>query len=102
MKKLEPYFIMECSEKIYGFKEIIIDECTAASVSSLPSRFVYVIFDQFYGDLHSYMKEKKRLDEAEAKCIFKQCVEAVNECHENGIIVRDIKLKKFVFTNPEK
>ena len=29
-------------------------------------------------------------------------VKAVQECHENGIIVRDIKLKKFVFGNSEK
>ena len=99
MKKLEPYFILEGSDKIYGFKEIIMDP----SMSTGPnSQFVYVVFEQFYGDLHTYMKEKKRLDETEAKHLFKQCVEAVNDCHENGIIVSDIKLKKFVFTDFEK
>jgi tribbles-like protein len=48
------------------------------------------------------MKEKKKLDELEAKFIFKQCVQAVLDCHENGIILRDIKLKKFVFLNEER
>lgn len=91
MKKMEAYFIMEGSERIFGFKELIHED-----------QFVYAIFEHFYGDLHSYMKEKKRLDEPEAKSIFRQCVQAVNDCHQNGIIVRDIKLKKFVFVDAEK
>lgn len=98
MKKMETYFIMESSERILGFKEIIFDSANFAA----PTQFVYVIFNQFFGDLHSYMKEKKRLDETEAKHIFHQCVQAVNDCHQNGIIVRDIKLKKFVFIDSEK
>lgn len=98
MKKLETYFIMENAERIFGFKEILFD----SSRFGQSEQFAYVIFNQFYGDLHSYMKEKKRLDESEAKHIFRQCVDAVNDCHQNGIIVRDIKLKKFVFTDPEK
>ena len=97
LKKLEPYFLMESSERIFGFKEILFDASNFGN-----EQFAYVIFNQFYGDLHSYMKEKKRLDETEAKNLFRQCVEAVDDCHQNGIIVRDIKLKKFVFTNPEK
>lgn len=100
MKKLEPYFIMEgATDKIYKFKEIILE----SNISShLANRNAYVIFDQHYGDLHSYMKEKKKLEEPEAKHIFRQCVEAVHKCHENGIMIRDIKLKKFVFLDQEK
>lgn len=98
MKKMETYFIMEGYKRIFSFKEIILD----AANLGVANHYVYVIFDQFFGDLHSYMKEKKRLDEAEAKQIFRQCVEAVNDCHQNGIIVRDIKLKKFVFIDSEK
>lgn len=97
MKKLEPYLIMENSNRIFGFKEILFD-----STNTNSQQFVYLIFNRFYGDLHSYMKEKKRLDETEAKNLFRQCAEAVNDCHQNGIIVRDIKLKKFVFTDFEK
>ncbi len=43
-----------------------------------------------------------RLKESEAKSLFYQIVQVVQECHENGIIVRDIKLKKFVFADAEK
>ncbi|CAF1008652.1 unnamed protein product [Brachionus calyciflorus] len=100
MKKLEPYFIMDgASDKIYKFKEIILDSNLNSSNSI---KNAYVFFDQHYGDLHSYMKEKKRLDETEAKHIYRQCVQAVLDCHENGIIIRDIKLKKFVFLDQEK
>ena len=98
MEKLEAFFIMESSERIYNFKEIILEENTA---SSKPSQ-AYVIYEPHYGDLHEYMKEKQRLDEEEAKKIFEQCVECVNECHLKGIIVRDIKLKRFVFVNAER
>lgn len=91
MSRMESYFILSgSSERIFNFKEILFDDSDC---------LVYVIFNQFYDDLHSYMKRKKRLDETEAKHLFRQCVQAVDDCHKNGIIVRDIKLKKFVFTN---
>ncbi len=98
MKRMETYFIMQSSEKVFNFKEILFDSSDFAT----NSQSVYVIFNQFFGDLHSYMKEKKRLDEIEAKNIFRQYVEAVNDCHQNGIIVRDIKLKKFIFIDSDR
>ena len=98
LKKLEAYYIMENSEFIYNFSEIILEE---TSNEHTPSH-AYVIFEPHYGDLHAYMKIKKRLDESEAKQIFKQCAEAVSECHKNGLVVGDIKLKKFVFVNAER
>lgn len=95
MKKLEAYYIMNDYTSVYKYKELLYDQESRTS-------HVYAIFEPHYGDLHFYMKEKKKLNEPEAKFIFKQCVEAVNDCHMNGIIVRDIKLKKFVFVNPER
>ena len=95
MKKLEAYYIMNDYTSVYKYKELLYDQESRTS-------HVYAIFEPHYGDLHFYMKEKKKLNEPEAKFIFKQCVEAVNDCHMNGIIVRDIKLKKFVFANPER
>ncbi|KAF6030416.1 TRIB2 [Bugula neritina] len=35
-------------------------------------KFVYVFFDKNYGDLHSYVRRKKRLKEEEAVALFKQ------------------------------
>ena len=40
--------------------------------------------------------------ESEALRLFQQIVTIVNDCHENGICLRDLKLRKFVFTDPEK
>jgi serine/threonine protein kinase len=101
MKKLEPYFIMEFSKRIYKFSELIFDQ-PSNKTDLNQEQYVYAIFEQNFGDLHTYMKEKKRLNEPEAKHIFRQCVKAIRDCHENGIIVRDIKLKKFVFIDREK
>jgi len=91
MNKLEAYFLMTQSEYVYKYEHLLHKD-----------EFVYVFYKPYFGDLHSYMKEKKKLDELEAKFIFKQCVQAVLDCHENGIILRDIKLKKFVFINEER
>jgi len=58
---------------------------------------VYVFFRKHYGDLHSYVRNKRKLKESEASKLFYQIVSAVNSCHENGIVLRDLKLRKFVF-----
>jgi len=65
-------------------------------------KFVYVFFDKHYGDLHSYVRSKRRLKEDEAVNLFRQIAEAVSQCHECGVVIRDLKLRKFVFTNPER
>lgn len=104
MKKLEPYMVMEgSSDKIYNFCNII-NQSNFSTGSELTSDedAVFVLFEPHYGDLHTFMKEKKRLEEPEARMVFSQCVEAVHACHQNGIIIRDIKLKKFVFLDPER
>lgn len=62
----------------------------------------YLFFDKSYGDLHSYVRNRRRLKEAEAAKLFKQVVEAVQHCHENNIVLRDLKLRKFVFKDPQR
>lgn len=56
----------------------------------------------FQGDLHSYVRVRKRLREPEAKRLFRQMCEVVKSCHEQGIVLRDLKLRKFVFADAEK
>ncbi|KAL9960699.1 hypothetical protein ACROYT_G034186 [Oculina patagonica] len=46
---------------------------------------------QYNKDLFDYITEKRRLDESEAKSIFRQVVEAVMYCESKGIFHRDIK-----------
>lgn len=63
---------------------------------------VYIFFERNYGDMHSYVRTCKRLQEDEAVRLFDQMAAAVAHCHENGVILRDLKLRKFVFTDPQR
>lgn len=62
----------------------------------------YVVFSPSHGDLHSYVRSNKRLNESEVCRLFRQIVNIVHDCHANGIVLRDLKLRKFVFTDPEQ
>jgi len=62
----------------------------------------FVIFSPSHGDLHSYVRSKKRLRESEVCRLFKQIADIVNDCHANGIVLRDLKLRKFVFRDAEQ
>lgn len=52
-----------------------------------------------YGDLHSFVRERKRLREPEARQLFRQICQTVKSCHDQGIVLRDLKLRKFVFSD---
>ena len=52
--------------------------------------------------MHSYVRIRKRLREAEAKRLFRQMCETVKACHDQGIVLRDLKLRKFIFADEEK
>lgn len=54
------------------------------------------------GDLHSHVRVRKRLRENEARRLFRQMCEVVKTCHEQGIVLRDLKLRKFVFADTER
>lgn len=63
----------------------------------LTNSHAFVFSKSSYGDLHQYLKEKKKLKEVEAASLFRQIVELVKYSHSCGIALRDIKLKKFIF-----
>lgn len=88
---LAAYWRVDSHSHISQIEEIILGETQA-----------YAFFSCNYGDLHSYVRNKRKLREAEAIRLFKQIMLAVDHCHENGIVLRDLKLRKFVFKNPEK
>jgi tribbles-like protein len=95
--------IDKCISKFYPdtlnyLNEFLSTRCRSVNTAD----YVYALFEANYGDLHSYMKEKKKLSELEARKLFKQCVKCVSDCHAHGILVRDIKLKKFVFLDAER
>lgn len=63
----------------------------------------YVVFPGYHGDLYNFMKRLDRiLDESVAQSFFSQLVDAVEYCHAHYIILRDIKLGKIMFANPQQ
>lgn len=82
---------MDCHKNIAATTEVVLGESKA-----------YIFFHKNYGDLHSYVRQKKRLREDEAQHLFRQIVDAICHCHDNNVILRDLKLRKFVFTDPER
>lgn len=62
----------------------------------------YLFFAPSQGDLHSHVRVRKRLREPEARRLFRQMCEVVKMCHEQGIVLRDLKLRKFVFADSER
>ena len=63
---------------------------------------VYLMFPPCHGDLHSYVRTRRRLREPGARHLFRQIVSAVHCAHSKGIVLRDLKLRKFVFTDESR
>ena len=63
---------------------------------------IYLMFPPCHGDLHSYVRTRRRLREPGARHLFRQIVSAVHEAHCKGIVLRDLKLRKFVFTDESR
>lgn len=68
----------------------------------LGDRLLYLIFPPSYGDLHTHVRNSKPIGETFARKLFRQMVSTVKACHEKGIVLRDLKLRKFVFSDPQK
>lgn len=49
------------------------------------------------GELVSYVEEREGLSEVECRQIFKQLCSAIEVCHSQGIIHRDLKLENVLF-----
>lgn len=88
---LAPYFRIGSHPHIVVLQEVIVGTTCA-----------YAFFPRHYGDLHSYIRAARRLKDTDAAQLFKQIASVVAHCHESGIILRDLKLRKFVFKDPQK
>ena len=63
---------------------------------------LYLLSPASYGDLHSYLRSKRRLKETEARTLFRQAAQAVFDCHRHGVVLTDLKLRRFVFADPQR
>ncbi|XP_048214777.1 tribbles homolog 1 [Perognathus longimembris pacificus] len=89
--KIRPYIQLPSHRNITGIVEVILGDTKA-----------YVFFEKDFGDMHSYVRTRKRLKEEEAARLFKQIVSAVAHCHQSAIVLGDLKLRKFVFSTEER
>ncbi|XP_062406655.1 tribbles homolog 2 [Sardina pilchardus] len=90
-ESLAAYFALGAHQHINQIVEILLGETRA-----------YVFFERSHGDMHSFVRSCKRLREEEAARLFRQIAAAVAHCHEHGLVLRDLKLRKFVFKNEER
>ncbi|XP_076860367.1 tribbles homolog 3 [Brachyhypopomus gauderio] len=88
---IAPYTRLLPHDNICKISEVIMGESN-----------VYIFFERSYGDMHSYVRTCKRLPEDEAVRLFRQMAAAVAHCHDNGVVLRDLKLRKFVFTDAQR
>lgn len=81
---------------------ILLNECDGVQrtqdVRILDGK-AYLIKGMSFGDLHNYLKQHKHLSEVQAVPLFRQIVEMVRDVHSKQIVLRDLKLKKFVFVD---
>ena len=90
-EKLSTYWAVESSDYVNEIGEILLGSTNS-----------YIFFERNYGDLHLYVRNKKKLKEEEAIRLFWQIVAAVECCHNNGVVLRDLKLRKLVFKDKER
>lgn len=53
------------------------------------------------GDLMKYVYKCKHFSEKVASCLFQQMLLAIQHCHENGVVHRDLKPDNFLFASTE-
>ena len=88
---LAPYFRLGSHDGVVQLQEVIVGATCA-----------YAFFARHYGDMHSHVRAARRLKDTDAAHLFEQIASVVAHCHESGIVLRDLKLRKFVFKDPEK
>ncbi|XP_077052332.1 tribbles homolog 1 [Siphateles boraxobius] len=90
-EKIRAYSMLSNHKNIAQIKDIVLGECKA-----------YVFQEKDFGDMHTFVKSSKRLPEDLASKLFYQVVSAVNHCHQVGIVLGDLKLRKFVFSDEKR
>lgn len=56
----------------------------------------YMVMDYYPKDLYTYISERQKLPEYEAKILARQVIQALLACHERGVVHRDIKLENIL------
>uniref|UniRef100_A0A1A7XPR4 Tribbles homolog 1 n=1 Tax=Iconisemion striatum TaxID=60296 RepID=A0A1A7XPR4_9TELE len=91
LEKIRAYGLLPAHRNVAGIRDIILGE-----------RKAYVFLDKDFGDMHTLVKSCRRLDEGHACKLFHQVAQAVAHCHQKGIVLGDLKLRKFVFADEKR
>lgn len=93
------YFqLKDCKSQKYGHN-LIRSPTDIVYLSKRQSYVLFPFYREAYGDLFMYSKQKKKLDEIEARELFHQICEFTHACHKLGIVLRDMALHKFAFVD---
>ncbi|XP_006881472.1 PREDICTED: tribbles homolog 3 [Elephantulus edwardii] len=87
----EPYARLPPHEHVARPSDVLVD-----------TQFLYAFFPRSHGDMHSLVRGRRRLPEPEAAALFRQMAAALAHCHQHGLVLRDLKLRRFVFSNSER
>ncbi|XP_029023228.1 tribbles homolog 1 [Betta splendens] len=90
-EKIRAYGVLPAHKNVAGIRDIILGE-----------RKAYVFLDKDFGDMHTLVKSCRRLDEGRACSLFRQAALAVAHCHQAGVVLGDLKLRKFVFADDKR
>ncbi|XP_058535705.1 tribbles homolog 3 isoform X2 [Ochotona princeps] len=63
------------------------------------TQHLYAFFARTHGDMHSLVRSRRRLPEPEAATLFHQMASVLAHCHQHGLVLRDLKLRRFVFAD---
>lgn len=88
---LTAHYRLDCHPHVNALHEVLLGD-----------KFTYLVFPLTHGDLHSHVRHRRRLREPEARRLFRQMAESVRACHDQGIVLRDLKLRKFVFADSQR
>lgn len=66
------------------------------------TQHLYAFFPRTHGDMHSLVRSRRRVPEPEAAALFRQMAGALAHCHQHGLVLRDLKLRRFVFTDGQR
>uniref|UniRef100_A0AAF5RU08 Protein kinase domain-containing protein n=2 Tax=Wuchereria bancrofti TaxID=6293 RepID=A0AAF5RU08_WUCBA len=87
-------------EDLEEMREFVLSSGTEVCTDDNGQRFMFSNWQ--YGTLHSKVQAGKvKLSENEAFPLFSKIVRGIAFCHACGIVVRDVKLRKFVFTDKQ-
>lgn len=86
LERLAAYTRIGHHDNICGLLDVVIGQDS-----------VHAFLPGHYGDMHAYVRNRKRLGEEETRLLFAQMLNAVSHCHGHGVILRDLKLRRFVF-----